>query len=178
LKLPEHIFLTGFMGSGKTTLGKKLASLMNLPFIDLDRYIETKEKDTIANLFENKGETVFREIESACLDEILQQKQSTVISLGGGTICFHSNLEKVKNKGTLVYIDLPPKVLVERIKNGKTKRPLLKNVAEQDMFDFVEQKLEERKNYYNKAHIIVNGLNLTPQHLHQIIIGSLQKNIS
>jgi shikimate kinase len=166
------------MGSGKTTLGKKLASLMNLPFIDLDRYIETKEKDTIADLFEKKGEKVFREIESICLEEILLQKQPAVVSLGGGTICFHSNLEKVKKNGTLIYIDLPPKVLAERIKNGKTKRPLLQNVAAQDMLDFVERKLEERKKFYNQAHIIVNGLNLTPQHLYQIIIGSFQKNIS
>jgi len=166
------------MGSGKTTLGKKLASLMKLPFIDLDHYIETKEQNTISGLFEKKGEAAFRKIESVCLEEILQQKNRTVISLGGGTICFHSNLEKVKKSGTLIYVDLPPKVLVERIKNGKTKRPLFKNVAEQNMLEFVEQKLEERKSFYNQAHIIVNGLNLTPQHLYQTIIGSVQKNIS
>ena len=165
------------MGSGKTTLGKKLASLMELSFIDLDNYIETKENDSISGLFEKKGETAFRETEAARLEELLQQNQPSVISLGGGTICFHSNLEKIKKNGTLIYIDLPPKVLTERIKNGKTKRPLLQNVPAQHLLEFVERKLEERKSFYNKAHIIVNGLNLTPQLLYQHIIGSTEKNI-
>ena len=107
LFLSENIFLTGFMGSGKSTAGKKLAKLLRLKFIDLDYYIEQREKLTVQSLFENFGEQAFRKIEQSCLIEILKSEKQAVIALGGGTICFENNLNKIKENGLLVFIELP-----------------------------------------------------------------------
>lgn len=166
------------MGSGKTTIGKKLASAMNVQFIDLDHYIEEKEKMSVAEIFEKKGESIFRETETHYLEELLERSEPLVVGLGGGTVCFNSNLEKIKKKGTLVYIQLPPKALAERISQSKTERPLVKGLNKEKLLLFVEQKLNERKNFYESAHIIVNGLNLNPQALYQSIVSPLTKNIS
>ncbi len=165
------------MGSGKSTAGQKLAAMLKVNFIDLDAYIEKKEKADIPTIFEQKGEAGFRTIESDCLDEILRLNKASVISLGGGTVCFHSNLEKIKEKGLLIYIQLTPVVLAERIRKSKTTRPLLKNLSEEELLKNIEEILSERGKYYTQAQITVNGLNLSPQLLNQKIIGLLQENI-
>ena len=156
------IFLTGFMGSGKSNAGKKLAKFLHLNFIDLD-YIEQKEKLSVQSLFENFGEPVFRKMEQACLNELLDLKTSDVIALGGGTICYKDNLQKIKNNGLLIYIDLPPIVLAQRLEKSRVKRPLLKNLKGEELVKFITDKLEERIPYYIQSHITVSGINLTPQ---------------
>src|SRR4051812_6283062 len=101
----QHIFLTGFMGSGKSTAGAKLATVLKRKFIDLDAYIEKRENRTIIQIFEEETEEGFRKIESDSLLEICKYKD-LVVSLGGGTVCFNNNLEVIKSNGTLVYIEL------------------------------------------------------------------------
>jgi shikimate kinase len=177
LNLDQHIFLTGFMGSGKTTIGKKLANHLKREFIDLDRYIEKKENMSIPLIFEQKGENKFREIESNSLEEVLKLKGPRVIALGGGTVCFHSNLEHIKKSGILLYIELPAAVLADRITNSKTIRPILKNLQGIELINSVENLLNTRKKFYEQSHITVNGLNLTPQLLHQKILGFTKENI-
>ncbi len=169
MQLNSHIFLTGFMGSGKTTAGKKLARLLRLTFIDMDEYIEKRERLTVQSLFENFGEAVFRKIERSCLEEILKKDEKLVVALGGGTICYENNLEKIKKAGILIYIELPVATLTQRLENAKGKRPLLKNLKGEELTTFINNKLNERKDYYNKAHIIVSGLSLTPQILREKI---------
>ena len=169
MQFEKNIFLTGFMGSGKTTAGEKLAKLLNKNFVDLDKYIEQHEKISIQDLFENFGEPVFRKIEQRCLNEVFEKQKQAVISLGGGTICYEDNLEKVKNAGILIYLELPAVTLVQRIENSKVKRPLLKNLTGKALLDFVNDKLKEREKFYNSAHICIPGLNLTPQLLQQKI---------
>ncbi|MEO6302012.1 MAG: shikimate kinase [Bacteroidia bacterium] len=176
MPLSENIFLTGFMGSGKTTAGKKLAKLLRLKFIDLDQFIEQKEKLTIRSLFENFGETAFRNIEQTCLNELLASEKSTVIALGGGTICYEKNLEKIKAKGCLIYIELPAITLVQRLEASKTERPLLKNLKGEDLVDFITTKLKEREIFYSAADIAISGLNLTPQLLQQKISEHKKKH--
>jgi shikimate kinase len=169
LFLSGNIFLTGFMGSGKSTAGKKLAKLLRLKFIDLDYYIEQREKLTVQSLFENFGEQAFRKIEQSCLIEILKSEKQAVIALGGGTICFENNLNKIKENGLLVFIDLPATALAQRLETSKVKRPLIKNIKGEELVTFVANKLTERKVFYDQAHITVSGLSLTPQLLRQII---------
>jgi shikimate kinase len=164
-----NIFLTGFMGSGKSTAGKKLAKLLRLKFIDLDYYIEQREKLTVQSLFENFGEQAFRKIEQSCLIEILKSEKQAVIALGGGTICFENNLNKIKENGLLIFIDLPATALAQRLETSKVKRPLIKDLKGEELVTFVVNKLNERKAFYDQAHIAVSGLSLTPQLLRQII---------
>lgn len=178
MKLNQHVFLTGFMGSGKTTAGKKLAPLLKTRFIDLDEYIEKKENRTIPVIFEEQGEEGFREIESLCLKEVLRYKDPHIISLGGGTVCFNANLDIIKQNGTLIYIQLPVDVLAQRIKESKLTRPLLKSLSHQELIKNIEEILSERKKFYEQAHITVNGLNLTPQLLQQKILAFTKEHSS
>lgn len=166
------------MASGKTTAGKKLASLFKTRFIDLDAYIEKKENRSIPAIFDEEGETGFRNIETHFLKEILSLKGPRVISLGGGTICFNSSLEAVKQNGLLIYLELPAAVLADRIQQSRSSRPLLKNLSRPDLLRKIEEILGERKKFYEQAHITINGLNLTPQLLYQKILGSAQEHIS
>lgn len=169
MKLKQHIFLTGFMGSGKSTAGKALATLLKTRCIDLDDYLEKKEGRTIPEIFESEGEEIFREIEKKCLTDLLKLKDPHVISLGGGTVCFYDNLELIKSSGILVYIDLPIEVLANRIKESKLTRPLLKELSTEDLTKNITEILTVRKKYYEQAHITVNGLILSPQFLKQKI---------
>lgn len=165
VNLADNVFLTGFMGCGKTTLGSKLARSLKLSFIDLDQYIEKKEKISIQSIFENFGERAFRKIEQACLQEILNKEKNTVIALGGGTICFEDNLKRIKNSGYLIYIEMPAATLAQRLENSKIKRPLLKERKGQALIDFINEKLAEREQYYQSADIKISGINLTPHRL-------------
>lgn len=177
MKLKQHVFLTGFMGSGKTTAGKKLAPILKTRFIDLDEYIEKKENRSIPTIFEEEGEAKFREIETRCLGEVIKLKEPHVISLGGGTVCFNSNLETIKEKGLLIYIELPVEELAKRIKESKATRPLLKTLSDEELIKNINEILHERKKHYEQAHVIINGLNLTPQLLQQKILASNKENI-
>ncbi len=161
----DNVFLTGFMGSGKTTFGAKLARSLKWPFIDLDQYIEKKEKISVSAIFENFGETAFRRIEQNCLEEIILKEKKTVIALGGGTICFDDNLEKVKRSGCLIFIDTPATTLAQRLEKSKTKRPLLKDKKGEQLIKFINDKLAERSKFYDQADIKISGINLTPHRL-------------
>lgn len=172
----NKIFLTGFMGSGKSTIGRKLAQVARREFIDLDEHIETKFNSKISKIFQEQGEERFRVIEAKCLDEVLKMEGSQIVSLGGGTICFFDNLNKIKSQGILIYLDLPPKAIFERIQNSKKQRPLLKNLKQDELLAAIEKRLDERISFYRQADIIVNGLNLTAQLLQHSIIEFQKKN--
>lgn len=173
-----NIFLSGFMGSGKSSLGKKLAQLLRRDFVDLDHYIEKKMALTIAVIFNQFGEEEFRLIEKQCLEEVIEKNTKAVIALGGGTVCFFDNLHLIKSNGLLIYLQLPPKVLAERIKKSKTVRPLLQKLKSEDLLLTIENKLNSRLHYYEQAQLCINGLNLTPQILQHNIIEYQQKNNS
>jgi shikimate kinase len=171
----KHIFLSGFMGSGKSTHGKKLAGLLKLPFVDLDLYIQTKENKTVQFIFDNEGEEHFRELETKYLKELITLEPH-VISLGGGTVCFNNNLELVKNNGLLIYIEMSAEMLAERLQKSKQKRPLLKPVPSENLNKFIEEKLRERNGFYNQAHIKMSGFNLNHLQLHHLIIELKKQN--
>jgi shikimate kinase len=166
----EHIFLCGFMGCGKSTHGKKMASLLKYSFIDLDKYIQEKENKSIQFIFENEGEEEFRKLETRYLKEVTRHEQNSVIALGGGTVCFNNNIDLVKKSGILVYIRMPARALAERLLNSKQTRPLLKNILAAELPDFIEKKLEERNPFYLQADIIADGVNLNYLQLHQLLL--------
>jgi len=155
-----RICLTGFMGSGKSTVGKKLAHRLNYHFVDLDDAITDFTAQSITDLFNVKGEEVFRRIESQILEEVLNDSKNSVISLGGGTVCFGTNLSLIKSKAILVYLELPPKALFNRLVNAKSSRPLLANLSDNELELYIQTKLSERESFYKQAHFTINGLSL------------------
>jgi shikimate kinase len=162
------IFLIGFMGSGKTTLGRKLASRMGCEFIDLDHKLEQQVELSIAEYFSFFGEDAFRKLESQVLKKTLYP-ENVVISTGGGLPCYFDNMDWMKANGKVVYINLSPKTLADRLENGKEERPLLQDKHGDDLVLFIEQKLAEREKYYSQANIIADGLSLTAERLEQIL---------
>jgi shikimate kinase len=172
----QHIFLCGFMGSGKSTHGKKLARLLKLPFEDLDLYIQNKEHKTIQFIFENEGENEFRTLETKYLKELILSSESSVISLGGGTVCFNNNLEFIKENGILIFIEMLPEALAERLQKSNQKRPLLKNHTSASLLKFIEDTLEGRNAFYHKAQLIVDGNNLTHIQLHKLLLEYKTQN--
>jgi len=158
------------MGCGKSTHGKKLAGILKKTFTDLDLYIQTKENKTVQFIFDNEGEEQFRTLETKYLNDLIKEKTDMVISLGGGTPCFNNNIDVIKNNGILIYIEMTAAALSERLQKSKQKRPLLKNVAAENLNSFIERKLEERNKFYGQAHIIMSGINLNHLQLHKSII--------
>lgn len=151
------------MGSGKSTLGKKLARELAVPFVDLDAVIAQDEGKSIAVLFEQHGENHFRQREHQALKRILEQEGSLVLSVGGGTPCFFDNMELMNTAGVTVYIQMPPAALADRLNNAKEKRPLLQRVPTEELENFIANHLEQRLPYYNRAKFTVQGISAKPQ---------------
>ena len=168
--LQQHIFLTGFMGSGKSTHGKRLAKFLNCRFVDLDHEITRRVQLSIPEIFERHGEAYFREQESLTLKALLAELTvPAVISLGGGTVCYYDNLQVAKENGLLIYLETNEHALRRRLVDSRNQRPLLKGKSEEEVLDFIKNKIKEREVFYRQAHLIVNGLNLTTPVLWQKI---------
>lgn len=151
------VYLMGYMGCGKSTIGKKIAKILGLSFIDLDEYIENKYRISISDIFSTKGEAYFRTIESETLKEV-SIINNAVISLGGGTPCFNDNIAFIKKSGVSVYIKLPVRVLFDRLKQAKQSRPLIVNKTDNELLDFISLSLKNREGYYEQADIIFEDL--------------------
>ncbi|MGJ1205844.1 shikimate kinase [Sphingobacterium lactis] len=156
--MERPIFLVGFMGSGKTTWGKKLANAMGLPFLDLDHEIVKHIGMSIPEYFALHGEDRFRTVER----EIMQQQlgKTGVISTGGGTPCYFDNMDWLLEHGTVLYLKHSPKSLWNRLSNSDVnKRPALKGMTGDDLLAFIETKLAERAPFYERSGIIVDQIN-------------------
>jgi shikimate kinase len=164
----DLIFLIGFMGCGKTTLGRKLASRLGYDFIDLDHAFEKQEGMTIAEYFSSFGEGSFREKESTLLKQTIYPKRA-VISTGGGLPCFFDNMEWMNAHGKTIYIKLSPKTLADRLEHEKHKRPVLNGRNETELIDFIEEKLSERDKFYSRAKIIADGIGLTAEKVETLL---------
>lgn len=158
------IFLIGFMGSGKSTIGRKLALFLQYRFIDLDKLIEDKAGMSIADYFRQHGEDNFREFER----DVLQQTvfpENVVIATGGGAPCYFNNMDWMSEEGKVIYLHMEPKALAHRLKNSKTERPLIQNLNQEELVDFITEKLAGREAFYRKAHYLVSALDLTAEKL-------------
>jgi shikimate kinase len=170
----NHIFLIGFMGSGKTSLGKLLARKLKFEFSDSDLLIEEQEKSSIQEIFSSKGESYFREKEHEVLLELGENNQPTIFSTGGGMPLFNDNLSLMKKKGLVVFLDVPIGMLYFRLKND-SKRPLL--ASQVNLLDYIETTLNERIPVYQQADFTVNG-SLNKSNLVEEIINFYSKKQS
>ena len=131
-----RIFLTGYMGAGKTTLGKAFARQMDIPFVDLDWYIEERFHKTVGELFTERGETGFRELERNMLHEVAEF-ENVVISTGGGAPCFFDNMDFMNRTGKTVFLDVHPDVLFRRLRVAKQQRPILQGKEDDELKAFI-----------------------------------------
>lgn len=146
----RRIILIGYMGSGKTTVGRQLAKRLGLMFYDLDWYITNRMRRTVAQIFEESGEEGFRKIEHAMLHEVAEF-EDVVLSCGGGTPCFFDNMDYLNRMGETVYLKASPEVLYAHLKMGKSVRPLLLNKTPEEVEAFVKEQLAQREPYYSRA---------------------------
>ncbi len=166
------LFLIGFMGSGKSTLGRHLARELKMQFIDLDGFIEARENASITQLFTTLGESGFREMERRALTEIVKM-QRAVIATGGGTPCFFNNMELMNRAGTTIYLQLSPEALVQRLLPAQAHRPLIAGKSPKELLQFVTQKLNEREPWYQQAKITADAELLSPEAYVQILKEAL-----
>lgn len=151
-----RIFLIGYMGSGKSTIGRKLSTKLNLELIDLDDYIETEYKISIPSLFEKYDEPTFRKIESDMLAKVCKM-DNVVISTGGGSPCYNQNIDLILKSGLCIYVKMSVNSLFNRLINAKRIRPLISKFKGDELMDFITVQLEQRSVYYEQAHLVLKG---------------------
>lgn len=146
----KRIILIGYMGAGKTTIGRALAKELGISFYDLDWYIESRRHKKVAQLFEEVGEEGFRLIEHNMLHEVAEF-EDVVVSCGGGTPCFYDNIDYMNQQGQVVYLRCEPEVLHGHLLMSKNERPLLKGKTSDELIDFITRQLAVREPFYTKA---------------------------
>lgn len=146
-----RILLVGFMAAGKTTLGKALACELGLQFIDLDHYIERRYHCTVSQLFSERGEEAFRQIERNMLHEVAEF-EDVIIATGGGTPCFFDNMDYMNVQGTTVFLQASVDVIYTRLTIARVQRPLVANKTEDELRQYITEMLERRNSYYTRAH--------------------------
>ncbi|MBL6875663.1 MAG: shikimate kinase [Chitinophagales bacterium] len=151
--MARTLFLIGFMASGKSSLGKKLAKHFAMDFIDLDKEIEQAESKSINALFEDHDEDYFRELESKVLRSM--KLENKIVATGGGTPIFHHNMAFMKEKGAVAYMVVPTEIIIGRLRQNKEERPLVRKLSDEDLTTYVEKTLEQRKIIYSKADILI-----------------------
>jgi shikimate kinase len=151
-----RIFLIGFMGSGKTHWGTRIAEKLQIPFYDLDAVIVISEGMSISEIFINKGEEYFRYIEKQTLEDLVNREENFVLSAGGGTPCFFNNIDFMKRNGKVLWLNTSLEALNQRLLKEKMSRPLLRGITELGLRAYIIRKLSERKMYYEQADLMVH----------------------
>ena len=169
------IVLLGYMGSGKSTVGQVLAKDLGFDFLDLDAYIEQKQQTTISELFDSKGELFFRKVEAEAVKQLSKNSESLVLALGGGTPCYSNTMQFLVNHPNVktIFLNLSIKNLSKRLINGKAKRPLIANLNDEDISEFIAKHLFERSFYYNQAEIVIQTDSLGVDEIVTIIKAKL-----
>ncbi len=145
-----RIILIGYMGAGKTTIGKALSKELGITFYDLDWYIESRMRKTVSEIFAERGEEGFRKIEYNMLHEVAEF-EDVIISCGGGTPCFFDNMDYLNQQGQVVYLKAEPEVLYKHLQMAKVERPLLKGKSKEELLKFITEQLEKREPFSTKA---------------------------
>ncbi|MGQ1945835.1 shikimate kinase [Geofilum sp. OHC36d9] len=152
----QRVFLIGFMGSGKSTVGQLLAKETGWKFLDLDHYIENQQNKTIAQIFKAHGEQEFRKKENEALKEIIQLEK-VIIATGGGTPCYYNNMDIMNKNGLTIYLQLSPEELRKRLLPARAARPLIAGKSDAELLTFIKEKIAEREPFYQKAHAIADA---------------------
>jgi len=172
MNVKPGIFLVGLAGSGKSTLGIALAKQLNLKFIDLDEAIEKTAGLSIPEIFERQGEGNFRILEKEALHEIVGAQDSFVMATGGGTPCFHFNMDTMNEHGVTVYLDVSPGDLALRVMDaGVENRPVFESYDHQDLIEEIREHKEKRSPFYEQAKIKIRDNQITTD----LIISHLKK---
>lgn len=156
------------MGTGKSFWANKLSTALKIPAFDLDKEIEKSEGKTIPEIFAEKGETYFRQKENEVL-KAFGKKNNFILATGGGAPCFHDNIAWMNNNGVTIWIDEPLSIIASRLKKGKSHRPLIANIADEDLESFFYEMREKRKPFYSKSKYHLNSGNLTEKHFLEIL---------
>lgn len=161
------VFMVGYMGVGKTTVGKKLAARLGVGFFDLDAIIVERTGLSITEIFERRGEESFRETERHHLIEVLH-KPRFVLALGGGTPAYDDNMDLMLASGTVVHLTLPMPVLISRLRQDKQSRPLLADKADEDLAHYVSRHFADRQKHYSRAQLEYDASDLTAARLDRL----------
>ncbi len=156
MKTNSTLFLVGYMGSGKSTVGKMLSGLLNYSFIDLDTAIELETGKTISEIFETEGESGFRKIEQSVLHGINARKNH-VVATGGGCPMFEDNMDWMNKNGTTIYLKVHPGIIFHRIAPEKPGRPLIAALSDVELMDFILETIKKRLPFYIKAHHTISA---------------------
>lgn len=148
----KPIFLIGYMGCGKSTMGRAVSALTGVPFIDLDNYIEQRFHLTVKEIFAQRGEDGFRDVERRMLQEVADF-EDVIVACGGGTPCFFDNMEYMNTHGTTVFLNTPIDRLHSRLMRGRHKRPLIADKDDEELMTFIKEALAKRMDHYSKAQI-------------------------
>lgn len=179
---PTRVYLTGFMGSGKTTVGKAVSRLIGYNFYDLDDLIASKAGITVQEIFSTLGEGAFRVKETECL-RATSHLERAIVALGGGALTNESNLQFVRDHGIVVYLRVPVSEIVRRLRRSRTVRPLLLGpdgivLNETDLVAKIEAFLSYRRKYYEQAHLIVETAGLEVEEAAARVVDALQNYFS
>jgi shikimate kinase len=167
------ISLVGYMGCGKSHISKILSEKINFKLIDLDKEISRRNKLTIPEIFEKKGDIYFRKLERETLEEILATEENLILSLGGGTPVYYNNMEIINNNSKSIFLKASIGTLTERLSKQKEKRPIIANISDENLPEFIAKHLFERNEYYNKAMISVSTDSREPEDIMNEIIEKL-----
>lgn len=164
------ISLVGYMGSGKSHISKLLSSKLHYKLLDLDKEISSRLNKSIPEIFQKDGEIYFRKKEKEILEDILQEKENSILSVGGGTPTFYKNMEAINEKSTSFFLRTSVKTLSERILKNKEKRPLLARIPDEELPEFIAKHLFERNQFYQKANYIIETEGKSPEEILKEII--------
>jgi len=171
-----RIILIGYMGAGKTTVGKSFSKELGIPFYDLDWYIESRMRKKIPQIFDERGEEGFRTVERNMLHEVAEF-EDVIISCGGGTPCFFDNMDYMNSLADTVYLKASPEVLHKHLLMARVERPLLKGKSEDELLTFIREQLQAREPFYNQAKHIINVDLMDNFEKIQITIDELKKQL-
>jgi shikimate kinase len=171
----KAIILVGFMGCGKSSIARKIGKKLSMEVVDIDMEIEKESGETITQIFESKGETHFRQLETAFLNK--HDLQNKIVATGGGMPCFNDNIEKLKTLGTVIYLKTSPKETLRRLTKSKHKRPLLSKFSnERDLLKYIEETILVREYFYKQANLIISADDESKEVIVERILKSLSQS--
>lgn len=150
------LFLIGYMGCGKSSIGRTLAKRMDYTFVDMDSEIERECEMTISEIFATHGESYFRERESDMLQKMAHRGDNVVVATGGGVPCFGSNIQLMKSMGVAVHFKMSPAKLVQRLVHGRDKRPIIRGKSDSELLEFICDNLLKREPFYLQASLVID----------------------